>query len=212
MGIGVHINDCNSGEGVKVSNNTLHVTAFPPSLKALRELQGIENKLKYFTAYVKNTSGAYQMTVDGSVTPQVFSLKSDPDKEYYIRFIVLVLASTTVALNKFGNLNKLTNGFDFEFLEAGVTTYIFEKCKTGGNLVLQSGMTDVFGSGSSVYSIPSYEGNDNAIVIPINFERFVPGGIRMAIGSENQFKATVRDNLTGLTEFYIRVIGYYINE
>lgn len=194
------------------NDGALRVTHVYPDQATLAEVYGTDNRNSFFSDYLRlNTNTTvFQMNVNGAVTNQVFELTALQDRDIFIRHITVMIADGVSTLNKFGALAALTNGWDLRLFEAGAFQNIIELSKTGGDVAINTGLTNVYGSGSAVYSLPSYLNNDNAIAIPINIESLVPGGIRLAKKSTNKLVTTIRDDLTGLTECWVRCLGYTV--
>lgn len=187
-------------------------TLIHPSQDTLSEVYGTSNRNSFFSDYLRLTTNTavFQMNVNGATTNQVFELVAKQDRDIFIRHITVMIADGTSSLNKFGALAALTNGWDLRIFESGEFSNIIEISKTGGDVAINTGLTNVYGSGSSVYALPSYLGGDNAIAIPINLEQIVPGGIRIAKKSLNKLVSTVRDDLTALSECWVRCLGYTV--
>lgn len=148
------------------------------------------------------------MIGNGSVTPLQFWMDSEELSDIVICQMVIVLADTTVATNKFGALAELTVGWDLKVTQNGTDTYIIEKAKTGGEILVQSGMNSPFGNGGDVNEIVSFVGIEDALIMTIPMDRYIPGGLRLTHGTTDRITAVVNDNHTGLTQFRVRCIGY----
>lgn len=52
------------------------------------------------------------------------------------------------------------------------------------------------------------EGTADAQTIVFLISSYIPGGLRLGRGTTDKLRAVVRDDLTGLDEFTVRVLGY----
>jgi len=173
-------------------------TAIPDILPS-----GTINRARYFNDYIYN-GAVFNMAVDGSVTPQTFSITANNEYDLYITQIQILIASGQIANNKFGDLPALTNGWTLYTEEHGQTTLLLDAVTTTGEMTIESGGTFV--------SLSNWNaGNDNARAITVDLAAAFPfdtqRGLRIGRGSKDLFSALVQDNLSGLSEFTVRVIG-----
>lgn len=172
---------------------------------------GTPNKFRYFNSLLGSTgadSGITNMNVDGSVTKQVFCINSSPDYDIHIMGIVIVIADTAVVHNKFGNIAALTNGWDLKFYEQGEPTNIMNAAKTGGEVIAQSGFGHAFGNGGVSFELSNWTGTTDAQGIYLDLANIIPDGLRIGRGTTDRIDSGINDNLTGLTEFTVRALGY----
>lgn len=165
---------------------------------------------RYYNTQLSLNGGGVNvdMVGDGSVTPLHFWITSEELADIIINQIVIVLADNTVATNKFGALAALTNGWELKVTQNGVDTFIIEKAKTGGEILVQSGMNNPFGTGGDVNEITMFVGSDDALITTIPLDRYIPGGLRLTHGTTDKITAIVNDNHIGLTQLRVRCIGY----
>lgn len=155
---------------------------------------------------VANSSGVTNMNVDGSTTNVDFYVAATQDRDIYINSISVRIADTaSLALNKFGGLTELTNGVVWKWvtqdlgeviLHEGITTNL-EFIRTGHKTAaigdgVSSWLADVSGGGTESAYLP---------VIDISEQFGKPWGLRLRANSEDRMIFTVRDDLTGLTNF-----------
>lgn len=154
------------------------------------------------------------LNVDGSTIPVEFKIEGDQTEEYdlFITRIVITISDGTTSHSKYGAISKLSNGTDFYVVENGVKTFLIEKAKTGGELIVKSGMFSPYGDGSTVGEVTSWSSNDNAQVVVMDFNQIITGGLRIGRGTFDYFGATVNDNLTALSDHFVQVIGYRLYE
>jgi len=177
---------------------------------------GAPNHFRYYSARLGSTgsdSGTTNMNVDGSVTPQKFYITSHEDYDLYITGLVIFIGDSTISRKGFGALSALATGWDLYIVEAGVTTYIVEKAKTSSNVIRQTGYMRPYGTGAELYLASDYNASNddaNAIYVPI-WETMNCGdlkGVRIGRGTQNKIESVVNDDLTGLVDFTVRVLGY----
>lgn len=119
------------------------------------------------------------------------------------------LGGSSSAVDKFGNVNYLGTGWDLKVVEAGVETHLIEKAKSGGEVIAQSGFSNGYGDAATSFELTNWgssAGDATTASMPIG--EYVPGGIRIGMGTKDRIVSVVNDDLTGLDEFTVRVIGY----
>jgi hypothetical protein len=177
---------------------------------------GEVSRLRFYAQYL-GSSGAEatatngsnaDMSVNGGTTAQEFYIESHQDYDIRIMTIAMVLADSAIAHNNFGNVSALGTGFDLKIEEAGEVTFLINKATTGGRLIAQAGFDRAYGDGALSFELSNWNTNEDAQTVAINVGELVPGGLRIGRGTEDRIVAVVNDDLTGLTEFYCRVLGY----
>ena len=98
---------------------------------------GTENVFRAFTHIIDG------MNVDGSGTPQTFKLQSEVEYDILIKAIMILTVDGSITANKFGAVLALTNGVDMIFRESGDDSYLIEKAKTTGDMILQVGFDEL---------------------------------------------------------------------
>lgn len=122
--------------------------------------------------------------------------------------ITITIADTGVAHNTFGGVAALTTGWDLVIEEAGVQTFLINKAKTSGRVIEQSGGFHPFGAGATSWQLTKWTANEDAHVIQMDLGSLVPGGVRIGRGTKDRIVSVVNDDITGLTEMYVKVLGY----
>jgi hypothetical protein len=176
------------------------------------------NKFTLYNALL-GTAGAVEtgtvnanLGVDGSATNVEYYIGAEADIDIRIMKVVLVIADSQVRHNTFGNIAALANGLNLDMFERGINTSLLNDAKTGGHVIAQSGLSQPYGATTTSFQLSNWDGTNDAQTIVFNMHELVPGGIRIAHGTEDKIFATVRDDLTGLSEFTIRVLGYRHHE
>lgn len=172
---------------------------------------GTISRYRYYNKLIGSTgasSGVTNQNVDGSATNQLFYISSHPDYDLYITGIIVIIAGLIVSHNNFGSIPELTNGYNLSIIEDGEETRILDEVKTGGQMIAQSIFGNSYGDGATSFELTKWTGNDDAQTVIVPVHDLLPGGIRIGRGTLDRLQATVFDDLTGLTEFTVRVVGY----
>jgi hypothetical protein len=152
------------------------------------------------------------MNVNGATTSQEFYVAAEAEADIRIMALVVIIADSAVVHSNFGNVGALTNGFNLQVFERGQTTNILFEAKTGGQMIAQSGMSNAYGDAATSFEITNWTGTEDAQTIFLPIASVIPGGVRIGRATEDKIYATVQDDLTGLTEFTVRVVGYRHHE
>ncbi len=166
------------------------------------------NRLTFFSQLLKTSAGVTNQGVNGSVTPVISFIAASPDFDIHIMKILIKIQDTAVTHQSFGNISLLTNGFDILSIENGIETFFIEKAKTGGDVIIQSATTLAWGDDASSFELTNITGTEDATVVVIPVSDFIPKGLRLGRDSRDLLCAVVNDDLTGLTDFTIRAIGF----
>ena len=170
---------------------------------------GSKNRTGILNQELVNSAGENNMNVAGSLAaPLIFSLKSSDDYDIYIRQITILIAATSVVHNKFGNVNILPNGWDLELIEGAITTSLMDKAQTSGQVIMQAGFSDPFGSDATSFQLTRWTGNEDAHLINIPIFRWLPSGLRIGRGTTDRLSSIINDSLIELSEFKVRAFGY----
>jgi hypothetical protein len=122
--------------------------------------------------------------------------------------IIVLLGDAAITHDKFGGLGALSIGWDLEIIEGGVATALISKAKTTGDVLIQSATSLAWGDAATSFELTNYNGQDDAAVTIIPVHELVPGGIRIGYDSGDMLRSTINDDVTGLSEFTVRAIGY----
>ena len=189
-------------------DNHLGIAQYPPKL----HLDGKPSKFRFFAEYLGSTGGLANFTsaanADMAATTGTYFVAASTDYDIRITHIAIVFADTAVAHNAFGNVSALSTGFDLKIIESGSTTFLISKAKTGGQLIAQAGLLNGYGDGVLSWELSNWASNEDAQAITIPVGAMVPGGIRIGRGTLDRIEASVNDDLSGLTEMFVRVMGY----
>lgn len=157
------------------------------------------------------SSGSSDMVVNGSSSPQEFSIVAQNGKNIFIKTISVQISDNGANLNNFGALTALTNGVDFAWFT-----------QESGEFVIQSGIqtnldfmrlglgVPPIGSGTNAFKADiSGGGADTYLpVIDLASTFGLPYGLKLRQGTTDKVTFTINDNLTGIDTF--NIIGYGI--
>lgn len=200
-------NGVGTKERALVDNNALCVARVPPPVPSI----GTASRLRYFNSILGTTgadSGTTNQNVDGSTVSVKFNVTSNKDYDIKIMQIIIIIADTAVLHNRFGNLTTVSNGWDLYMIEKGEQTNIITSATTGGQVIAQSGFAHPYGDAASSFRLLNWTGTEDAQTIVIPVGELVPDGIRIGRGTKDRIEAVVNDDLQGLTEMTVRVLGY----
>lgn len=137
------------------------------------------------TDYLKNGS-AFQMKVNGSVTPQVFQYAADPTRDITIFEVRMVLAADILnwTANGFGKsaTGILTNGILVDMTVNGGVPITLSNIRTNLDFLRTFGEIPVVNSSTS----------GDIVVAAYRFA----DQLKLKAGTADAFRVTIRDNLT----------------
>jgi len=143
------------------------------------------------------------MAVDGSTTPQIFSIRSGFTKSDIVRFIVTIVSNGSMDDGKFGNLDKLTRGLVLRIYD-GFQKTIFN-FKTNGEI--KQFCFD------SVYT-PATQGpsGSESFAARITFGGASKHGVVLRIGTDDVIQFIVQDNLLALGSLKVSAMGHEVTK
>lgn len=150
--------------------------------------------------------GTTELAVNGSVTPEVFSVRTTAESLNLTfdvtRIIFVIRTATTPAFDEFGDLPALTNG-----------VVCRKRLVDGSYEIIFNVKTNADWQGL-MYDVDPFEGTGifagvEGISGRFTFER-LGSPIRLGPGEDLEF--VVQDNLTGLDEFFITAEGNQVEE
>jgi len=187
------------------STGEVNVKVKPPPIGSL-------NSYRYFSRLldtVGDGTGSSDQNVNGSSTAQTFKLTSASDHDIYVSHIIIQIQDSDIINKLFGNQPSLTTGWDLLLEEAGVTSCIVDKAKTNGQLLTQVVPKYLFAPDSSkLNNIAIISGSASAFLCVIDLRDAIPGGFRLRAQGPDSLESVVNDNLTALTSFTVRALGY----
>jgi hypothetical protein len=194
-----------NGQAGTTGKNSLKVTNVDPiSLELTPEEL---TRRKQLRAFLVNSSNSSDLNVDGSVTPQVFSIKGEADKVKWITEIRIVLKGANLEVKgqdfkRFGLATgantPLTEGLKFYVEQGGTTTNFFiEPIRTIGEFMN-------YADEEPSNFINAVGSQEDALYFKFLF-RDVP--ITLPQGTIDKVVVEVRDNLTAIDEFKVIAAG-----
>ncbi len=176
---------------------------------------GTEIDAIVFRAFLTDSSGSSDMTVLASpAAPAIFSVRSTPAADLYIKTLTFVITGTGMDLGEFGDLVALTDPciLTYETETERVTladdiTTNFDLLRLGGELM--PGVGDA-GSALKVASPSMIGPTDDAYAAFIDFDRVYgfPWGVKLAANSEQRFDFLIQSDLSTLPTFDCTVQGF----
>ena len=151
-------------------------------------------------------AGITDMAVDGSVTPQKFSIRESSeflDVAFDVtRMIFVIRTATEPNYDEFGDLSTLVNGVLLrkKNLDASFTNYFVVK----SNAELQGIMFDIAQFGTT-----GFFGGVQGISGRFTFEKL---GFPIRLEPGEDIEVIIQDNLTGLDEFFITMEGNVVED
>lgn len=172
-----------------------------------------DNNTVPFAARLKDSGGAFDMRVNGSIgSPIDFFVEADSLVDIFITSLYIVIADKNVTLEKFGNIPELPNG-SLIFLEKDSVDEpihaLDEPLKRNFDYIFVSNAKVPIGGGSDSFKLSGFSGNLSGYMAVFDFTQMVPGkGIKLRAGSSDKIIHRVRDNTSGVDEFHGSVSGY----
>jgi len=192
------------GYGARVSKqNALVTTVVADELPP----QGAPNRYRYYST-LTGTTGAGSGTTNMNENTGTYYIEAHNDYDIHIMRIMIIIADSAASHKAFGNVSVLGTGWDLKVSEGGTETYLIEKAKTGGQVIMKAGMAGGFGNTATSWEMTDWDAAGDATIIYMPIGEFIPGGIRLGRGTTDRIISVVNDNLTGLTLFNVRCVGY----
>lgn len=145
------------------------------------------------------TSSLTNMNVNGSVTPQVFTVTPSTGKKYVITRLVFTIEDSGIKYDRFGGLPTLTNGVNLLVKEGGLSERTFGPFQSN-QLLYQAGF-DVEITSSTV----------DLLVAKLNLIESATA-FELKDSLSEYIKVEINDDLTGLDNFTLSINGYEVDE
>jgi len=146
----------------------------------------------YMPQYLEDSGGSNDMKVDGSVTPVVFKVDSDPNDDLIITDFFVLGQDGNIILTRFFDTG-ITNGFLIEIISDGLTT-------TFPDIITTADLVSVFASIGGIETIQENK------VMRFSFSPQQPFVLKA--GTSDKVRITVRDDVTGLVHLSAAVFGF----
>lgn len=148
--------------------------------------------------------GIKEMNVDGSITPQIFSLRADPNLDITVdvtRIIIHITDNVVMDDEKFGGLTKLNRGIVLRRKD-GTYQNLFN-VKTNGEFgELAFDKTYDFKAPAGFYGFTSR----------LTFAGSNKMGVAIRLGQDEDLQLIIQDDLTDLNTFRIMVEGHVVTD
>lgn len=208
MTINITVEDGETGQTAAVNDNrAVRTSTVFPELAPF----GTQNRLRFLSQLLDATgdgTGSTDQAVDGSSTNSSFFLRSSETYDIFVTNLIILLSDSSVTMEKFGDITALTNGWDLCSSEAGENNFFFSSVKTCGDIYANSGIFHNFIDSSKAQVLAKRTATTGALIVNLPLAQIIPFGVRIGRGSTDLIEATVKDDLTGLTEFTVRAIGF----
>jgi hypothetical protein len=169
-----------------------------------------------FRAYFTDSADNNDMVVDGSVTPQDFTIEASQDYDIWIKYISAEISDTSnMNLNNFGGISELTNGIEWVWFNQQEGEYqLHEGIKTNKEFIRVGTDTASIGTGNDSFLADVSGGGTEKSYLPsidIKESFGLPFGLRLRKGTTDRVIFRVRDALTGITNFNIVAYGVRVS-
>ena len=199
MGFNSYDNDDVSIKGVNGSGTSVYVDVFPNANGGYSVVPNAAHKPAYFNTFL-TSNGAKNMSVDGSSTSKDFTAGPAVGEIWAVKSIALLLYDKgDISLYKFGNLNSLTNGFQI-LQSISSTEYEYGNYKDKSDLI----MSFCHGQTSFVENGDSFLKEKNVFCASLRLDP----PLLLYGDAGDKIIGRVRDNLTGIEDFYMS-LQYY---
>lgn len=149
--------------------------------------------------------GTEEASVDGSITPQIFSLKSllpEPIQTLDItRIIFSCLSGSAVSLDKFGDLTALTNGIVIRKNNGELINVLNAK----SNFELANIMFDF-----DIYAAATPSQGIDGFISRLTFGGQSKIGVTVRLEPDEDLELLIQDDLSGLTSFKVIAEGHVV--
>lgn len=163
-----------------------------------------------FREFMKNSAGATDMRVNGSTTPQEYSVMGQPVSDLYIRTISIVIADQSATLNQFGNIGALTNGCELFYKNQDGEIIIADNLVSNFEFIRLANGNPSFGDGTSAFRAGNVSGNSEGYIPIIDLQKVfgLQWGIKLRGGTTDQLIMRINDDVTGVDAFNAIVYGF----
>ena len=164
-----------------------------------------------FNGFFSDVDGVTDMRVDGSVNPVFFEIRPDTDRDRYIKTVQFTIVDQNATLTQFGNIGNLTNGTLFEWDRLGETVELAVMISNYDHVRLAGGQP-AFGDGTAAFRASNVLGTSEAYIPMLDFQLVfgLPWGIRLAAGSDEVLRITIRDDTQGVDGYDALARGFEI--
>jgi len=165
-----------------------------------------------FQGFFSDQAGLTDMRVVGSLAdPVFFEIRPDTDRDRYIKTVQFTIVDAQATLNRFGFITALVNGVLFEWDRLGETVEL-AVMRTNYDHVRLAGGQPAFGTGTNAFQASNVISTSEAYLPMLDFQLVfgLPWGIRLAAGSDEVLRITVRDDTTAVDGYDALARGFEI--
>lgn len=171
--------------------------------------QGQQQKAILYRDYFRDSSGAFDMRVDGSTNSVEFTIEASDDKnvDRYITSLSFQIADQNATLSQFGNIGALTNGVDVEYrnniIAGGIVSLSLEGLKSNWDFIRLANGKPAFGTGASAFQATNVSGNSEGYIPVVDIDEIfgLPYGIVLRGNTNDKFVIRINDNVSGVDAF-----------
>lgn len=180
------------------------LTGFPP--------ENPKTTLRPFVSLMANSLGTTSMRVVGSLaSPQNFFIESDPDYDRHVLTLAFTIADAGATFNKFGNIAALTNGCQMFYEDKDLgDVFLSDSLKSNFDFVQICNFKPAFGDGASAFKSSNVFGASEAYhpVLDVDEVFGLQYGVKIPAGSNKRIVFKIRDDVSGVERFDVKVFGY----
>jgi hypothetical protein len=167
--------------------------------------------LRPFSEFLLNSSNSSDMRVNGATTNVDFYIQAPQDGDRYIQTLSITIADAGAQLNEFGNLVALTNGCQLIYEDDEVGDVILaSSLKTNFDFIQLCNFEPTFGTGVDAFLASNVSGVSEAYIpiLDVTDVFGLPYGLKLPKGTTKRLVLKIRDNVTTLDRFDVRVFGF----
>ena len=165
-----------------------------------------------FSEFFTDEGGSSNMAIVGTLAdPVFFEIRPDTDRDRYIKTVAFSIADQNATLSQFGNIGALTDGVLFEWDRQGETVLLADMVSNYDHVRLAGGEPP-FGDGTAAFRGGNVVGISEGYLPVLDFQKMfgLPWGIRLAAGSDEVLRLTVRDDTSGVDGYDCIARGFEI--
>lgn len=174
--------------------------------------EGSETKIVPFIAKLSldgTLNGSTNLALDTRATARRASVRASDKFDIYIVELRIGISAAKSSTSKFGNITpaKLTNGLSVSLHTGDIKRTLVENAKTHGQILAQSNLSALFGSGNAISQVKNWDGKNTLSLATFDFARNGLG-IRLGAGTKDRIEALLNDDYSSLNDLFIVVSGF----
>lgn len=171
----------------------------------------LNTSLRPFTEFFKDSTGAIDMRVDGSVNYKDFFIGSSSEGERYIHTLAFTIADAGASLKEFGGVAALSVGCSLIWQDSRLgDVAIAEELKSNFDFVQLCNFEPTFGSGTAAFLASNVIGSSEAFIPILDIEDVfgLTHGLRIPQDTNRKLILRIFDDVSAIDRFDIKVFGY----